>query len=105
MNPVLLLMPPRQLSCRLFPMKAPPPMSLNALQRAELRRACTTVLPGYLSLSPAEEFAALAEWCRARGVQADTYGQGGLLAEFEREVAALLGKPAACFMPSGVMAR
>jgi len=80
-------------------------MSLSATQRAELRRLCTTIVPGYPSLSPADEFAALAAWCRVRGVRADVYGQDGLLAEFEQQIAALLGKPAACFMPSGVMAQ
>lgn len=80
-------------------------MSLTVLQRAELRRRCTTVVPGYPSLNAAEEFAALADWCRAREVQGDSYGQGGLLAEFEQQIATLLGKPAACFMPSGVMAQ
>lgn len=62
-------------------------------------------IPGFKSLSPAEEFKALAAWCEARGAQADVYGDGGLLAEFERQIATLLGKEAAVFMPSGVMAQ
>lgn len=33
----------------------------------------------------------------------DVYGAGGVVAELEREVATLLGKQAAVFMPSGVM--
>ena len=36
---------------------------------------------------------------------ADMYGEGGVLSELEAEVASLLGKPAAAFMPSGVMAQ
>lgn len=36
---------------------------------------------------------------------ADIYGGGELIASFEREVAALLGKPAAVFFPSGTMAQ
>jgi threonine aldolase len=37
--------------------------------------------------------------------QADTYGEGRLIEEFEREVGELLGKPEAVFMPSGTMAQ
>lgn len=35
----------------------------------------------------------------------DLYGQGELVADFERQVAKLLGQPAAVFMPSGTMAQ
>ena len=35
----------------------------------------------------------------------DRYGEGGVVAELEGEVAGLLGKPAAVFMPSGTMAQ
>ena len=35
----------------------------------------------------------------------DLYGVGPLVEDFERKVAARLGKPAAVFMPSGTMAR
>lgn len=35
----------------------------------------------------------------------DTYGDGGVVAELERYVAELLGKPAAVFLPSGTMAQ
>jgi threonine aldolase len=37
--------------------------------------------------------------------EADRYGEGALIADFEREVAALLGKEAAVFLPSGTMAQ
>jgi threonine aldolase len=36
---------------------------------------------------------------------ADIYGEGGAVTSLESEVAALLGKPAAVFMPSGTMAQ
>ena len=39
------------------------------------------------------------------GDEADMYGGGGVLAELEAEIAELLGKPAAAFMPSGIMAQ
>ncbi|MET0520220.1 MAG: beta-eliminating lyase-related protein [Burkholderiaceae bacterium] len=78
-------------------------------QRQQLRQQCTTIVPGFSSLSPAEEFKALAAWCEARQDAgepiADVYGEGGLLARFEQQIATLLGKPAAVFMPSGVMAQ
>lgn len=39
------------------------------------------------------------------GERPDRYGGGEMLAAFEREMAELLGKPAAVFMPSGTMAQ
>ncbi|MBK8256927.1 MAG: low specificity L-threonine aldolase [Polyangiaceae bacterium] len=41
----------------------------------------------------------------AEGLTCDLYGEGELIEGFEREVAALLGKEAAVFMPSGTMAQ
>ncbi len=35
----------------------------------------------------------------------DRYGEGGVVADLERETAGLLGKPAAVFLPSGTMAQ
>ena len=35
----------------------------------------------------------------------DVYGEGGVVAELEQHVAALLGKPAAVYLPSGTMAQ
>jgi threonine aldolase len=37
--------------------------------------------------------------------QSDVYGKGGEVAALEQEVAELLGKPAAVFMPSGILAQ
>jgi threonine aldolase len=48
--------------------------------------------------------AALAEEAGA-DEQSDVYGEGAVIANFEREVAGLLGKEAAVFMPSGTMAQ
>jgi threonine aldolase len=39
------------------------------------------------------------------GALPDMYGQGDLINDFEKEVAALLGKPAAVFLPSGTLAQ
>ncbi|HEX9390579.1 MAG TPA: beta-eliminating lyase-related protein [Usitatibacteraceae bacterium] len=72
---------------------------------AALRRNCTTVIPGHPSASPGVELIAVGEWCRAQGYDADVYGSGRLINEFEQKIASLLGKPAAVFMPSGTMAQ
>lgn len=56
--------------------------------------------------TPADTFTTLAEACRDLGVEEwDRYGQTGAVARLEQEVAELLGKPAAVFLPSGVMAQ
>jgi threonine aldolase len=62
-------------------------------------------LPGFRTLTPAEEFRALAAWCEDHDVAHDTYGEGRLLQDFERDMAERLGKPDAVFMPSGTMAQ
>ena len=38
-------------------------------------------------------------------VEPDLYGNGGVVAELEAEVASILGKPAAVYVPSGTMAQ
>ena len=56
--------------------------------------------------TPAEDFRALADACEALGIDRhDRYGADGPVVRLETEVAALLGKPAAAFFPSGVMAQ
>jgi threonine aldolase len=46
----------------------------------------------------------MAAWCEANGVEHDHYGHGPLVEGFETKIAALLGKEAAVFMPSGTLA-
>jgi threonine aldolase len=74
-------------------------------QRRQLRRKCTLIVPGFAVPTAAEEFRLLAAWSEAHAVEHDVYGAGALVEGFEQKVAALLGKPAAVFMPSGVMAQ
>jgi threonine aldolase len=74
-------------------------------QRLKLREECELVVPGFVESSPAQEFKALADWCERHGIRHDHYGEGKLVEGFEQKIAALLGKPAAVFMPSGVMAQ
>jgi len=61
--------------------------------------------PGFRTPPPAEEFRMLADWCQAHDIAHDVYGEGPLIEDFEARIAALTGKAAAAFMPSGVMAQ
>jgi threonine aldolase len=65
-----------------------------------LRRSCTRFLHWHGLQDPTEQLAAV-----PAGIKADRYGEGGVVEELEAEVAALLGKPAAVFLPSGTMAQ
>lgn len=65
-----------------------------------LRASCTRFLHGDGLVRPADLLATIDP-----DVEADVYGDGGVVAELEREVADLLGKPAAVFLPSGTMAQ
>jgi threonine aldolase len=66
----------------------------------EIRRSCRRFLAGHGYRSPADHLAAI-----PRDVVPDMYGDGGVVAELEAEVASILDKPAAIFMPSGTMAQ
>jgi len=57
-----------------------------------------------LALSPGEYAALLARLAAAPGIAPDDYSLGGVVAELEARMAALLGKESAVFMPSGTLA-
>jgi threonine aldolase len=57
-----------------------------------------------LGLSPAAYARLLAEIADTRGIAEDDYSRDGVVAELETRIAALLGKEAAVFMPSGTLA-
>lgn len=80
-------------------------MAYTAEERQALRKKCAVIVPGFNAPDPADEFRQLADWCQRNDVAHDTYGKGELVEGFERKIAGLLGKPAATFMPSGVMAQ
>jgi len=80
-------------------------MPATQAERRELRKGCALVVPDFATGSAADDFRALAAWCEANRVDHDMYGQGELVEDFERKIAALLGKAAAMFAPSGVMAQ
>ena len=73
-------------------------------ERRAVTRACERFLHGDGPLRPRQALAALAEEAGA-DEDADLYGEGELIASFEHEVAGLLGKEAALFLPSGTMAQ
>ena len=75
----------------------------RAQRRTAARRQCTRFLTGHGEITPAAWLRETAE--AATETEIDRYGADGEVAALEREVAGLLGKEAAAFMPSGVMAQ
>jgi threonine aldolase len=67
---------------------------------SELRSRCTSFLHGHGPENAAELLATI-----PADTEVDRYGEGGVVAELETEIATLLGKPAAVFLPSGTMAQ
>lgn len=72
--------------------------------RERIYAACTRFVSGHYPQSPQNVLAELSAYA-GPDVRADMYGAGELIESFEAEVAALLGHPAAVFMPSGTMAQ
>jgi threonine aldolase len=67
---------------------------------AALRDRCTRFFNGHGRATAASMLATIPP-----GTALDNYGEGGVVAELEAEIARLLGKPAAVYLPSGVMAQ
>jgi threonine aldolase len=65
-----------------------------------LRRACDRALTGHGPQTAAALLATIPPDTRL-----DRYGDGGVVAELEAEIATLLGRPAAAYLPSGIMAQ
>lgn len=80
------------------------PAAPEADRADEVRRNCTRFLTHHYRRPPREVLAALVELADPDG-EPDIYGKGSLIEGFEAEVAALLGKEAALFFPSGTMAQ
>jgi threonine aldolase len=76
----------------------------GARERKAIFARCERFLAGHGPLRPR---AALAELAKATtsDEERDFYGEGAIIEDFEREVAELLGKEAAVFLPSGTMAQ
>jgi threonine aldolase len=73
---------------------------MPAAEQAALRDQCTTFLTGHGLVRAADLLATI-----PADTTMDRYGDGGAVTELEEEIAALLGKPAAVFVPSGTMAQ
>jgi threonine aldolase len=77
-------------------------MDKDAIQK--ISNHCTRFVGGHYRLTVHQMLSELVE-ATGPEVRSDLYGQGELIANFERQVAELLGKEAAVFMPSGTMAQ
>ncbi len=77
---------------------------MKPLDANEVRRACARFLTHHYPSSPRETLTELAAWTDP-ALEGDGYGRGPIIADFEAELAALLGKEAALFLPSGTMAQ
>jgi threonine aldolase len=73
---------------------------LSPAEQEALRGQCTQFLAGHGPVRAADLLASIPP-----GTIPDRYGAGGAVAELEAEIAGLLGKPAAAFLPSGTMAQ
>ena len=67
------------------------------------RDACHHRLTGHPPMTMVEQLASISEQARQYDSQ-DYYGQGELIESFETDIATLLGKESAVFLPSGTMA-
>jgi threonine aldolase len=67
---------------------------------AALRGECTRFIHGHGPVQAADLLATI-----PADTAVDRYGDGGVVTDLEREIAGLLGKPAAVFLPSGTMAQ
>ncbi|MGH3302193.1 MAG: threonine aldolase family protein [Streptosporangiaceae bacterium] len=63
-----------------------------------LRRRCTRSIQGHGLATAASMLATI-----PADTTIDNYGQGGVVADLEAEICRVLGKPAATFLPSGIM--
>src|SRR5579862_7022983 len=73
-------------------------------ERKEIANNCTQFLGFRLTETLADKLREIADSPYAE-LGYDNYGAGGYTAQFESEIAALLGKESAVFMPSGTMAQ
>ncbi len=70
----------------------------------DLLNRCQYRLTGHPTLSMAEQLADISRWAEHYDRQ-DLYGTGELIESFQRDIAQLLGTPAAVFLVSGTMAQ
>jgi len=90
----------RGVKARTATSKPLPPAFSRDVNLEKLARSCTRFLGGHGLRTAGELLATI-----PAGTDADVYGLGGVVAELEQEVAALLGMEAALFFPTGTMAQ
>src|SRR5258708_29536382 len=73
---------------------------LSLAEQAALRNQCPFFVVGHGRVTAPDLLASI-----PADTVPDRYGDGGVVAELESEIAELLGKPAAAFLPSGTMAQ
>ena len=76
--------------------------SMDIKEKERIYKSCTRYLGHHYPQTPQEVFTQLAAMPEA-AMDADIYGQGDYIRGFEKNIAELLGKEAAVFMPSGTM--
>jgi threonine aldolase len=76
---------------------------MTAMTDLELRETCHSIFAGHKDATPAATFAAMAEWCAAGQVAHDVYGEGPLVQDFEKKIAALLGFESTLFCITGTI--
>jgi len=79
-------------------------VALTEQERNAVARACPRSLTGWGGTTPQADLLALVAEAE-RGGEPDRYGAGGLVAEVEEQVRALLEAPAAVLCPSGTLAQ
>jgi threonine aldolase len=75
---------------------------MDTRDEMSIYRSCTRFLRGHYPQSPKQALSELTDFTDAEAFS-DRYGEGEIINRFEGEVATLLGKEAAVFMPSGTM--
>lgn len=75
----------------------------SATSKGALFQSISFVSDG-LNLDPREYAARLQQVVVRDGLEADNYSRGGVIEQLEQQFAALLGKPAAMFVPTGTLA-
>lgn len=75
---------------------------MDTNEKERIYQSCTRFLPYHYPQNPQQVLAELAA-STDPAIAADIYGRGKLINDFEQEVADLLAKEAAVFMPSGTM--
>ena len=81
-----------------------PPSGNPQLSKEEIWAGCNRFLTGHHRENPRQVLLRLAESLPA-DEESDRYGAGRLIENFEQQIASLLGKESAVFMPSGTMAQ